>query len=114
MKNFVWKGDGLKRVVKAAVRRGIDKTMSEAVIHAKNNHPGWQNRTATAEGSVRVHTFARGTGLIVGVWGSLQVNYVPNLEERHGHFLRGAAKEIYPRLARNLKSAFNAAAGIGI
>lgn len=102
-----WNGDDVKRKVERAARIGIDKTMAQAVVHAKRNHPGWKNRTGLAEGSVRIIQQAerRGSGQIVGVWGSTGVNYVIWLELKQGSFLRSAGDAVYPKLKENIKRA---------
>jgi hypothetical protein len=85
--------------------------MSDCIIHAKSNHPGWQNRTGAAEGSVRVVKFAIDQGgEIYGHWGSTGLNYVIWLELKYGSFLRNAADNHYRKLTSLIKSKF---AGIG-
>lgn len=100
-----WRGDQVKKKVLAATKWGIDKTMSEAVIHAKRNHPGWRNRTGAAEGSVRIVREAQVRGKhVVGVWGSTGINYVIWLEFKQGSFLRTAGDAVYPRLRGHIRS----------
>lgn len=106
-----WKGDVLKKKVVEAQKWGIDKVMSECVIGTKgnSNHPGWINRTGTAEGSVRIVRKAQRVGkYIVGVWGSVGFKYVLFLELYHGSFLRSAADAKYKNLAGHIKSRLNA------
>lgn len=106
---LTWRGDELKRRAQAAAEKGIDKTMSEASIEAKQNHPGWKNVTGTAEGSVRPVRFAETrAGKTSGIWGSQDVNYMIWLELKHGSALRAAADRIYPRLAGHIREAFRA------
>ncbi len=100
-----WRGDEVVRNVRKATKWGIDKTMSEVVIHAKRNHPGWKNITANAEGSVRIIRPAHdGGGAIIGIWGSVGVLYVIYLEFKSGSFLRTAGDAIYPRLLGHIRS----------
>jgi hypothetical protein len=102
-----WNGDQILKKVRDASFRGIDKTMAECVIHAKDNHPGWQNQTGTAEGSIQIADFARREGkYIVGRWGSKQVNYFIWLELKHGAALRRAADAVYPRLNEHIRAAY--------
>ena len=102
-----WNGPAVIAEVLKATKVGIDKTMADASIHAKQNHPGWKNVTSTAEGSVRPVQFAIQKGAsIVGVWGSVDVNYVIWLELKHGSFLRNAADVVYPQLKQNIKDAY--------
>lgn len=102
-----WYGDRVKASVGRAAMRGIDTTMSQAVIHAKRNHPGWRNRSGKAEGSIMVveKAHAEGRGY-VGRWGSRNVVYMLWLEIKYGRALQQAASVIYPRLTGNIKKAF--------
>ena len=112
---MTWNGEELKRRIFEASKAGIDITMSEAVIQAKRNHPGWgpgftpkfprrEPLTGVAEGSVRIQEFARQTGAFVsGLWGSSGVNYVKWLEIKHGSFLRNAADVKYRNLTGNIR-----------
>ena len=80
--------------------------MAFAVEHAKRNHPGWRNRTGTAERSVRIVTPARKVGFYIGgVWGSVGVIYVQWLEQYHGEFLLNAANAARKELAGNVRRA---------
>lgn len=104
---MTWHGDEIKARLLAASKRGIDDTMAEATIEAKTHHPGWQNRTGTAEGSVRVvdaaHEDRKG---VLGRWGSQGVNYVIWLELKYGSFLRNAASAVYPKLTARIRQHF--------
>ena len=91
-----------------AAERGVNVTMAKAVMQAKMNHPGWHNRTGTAEGSVRIIDFAETKmGETFGRWGSLGVEYVLGLEVNHGSFLRRAADVIYPGLVGAIKESMH-------
>ena len=91
-----WNGDQIVKQIDRRVVKAIDAKLSEAVISAKKNHPGWKNRTGTAEGSVRVVQWARVKGnVIFGSWGSVGVKYVLSLELYRGSFLRRAAARVY-------------------
>ena len=106
MSSLNWNGDAVKAKVIAAAIKGVDKTMAEAVVDAKRNHPGWQNRTGTAEGSINVVAFAQEDGPHVrGTWGSADVNYMIFLELKHGSALRGAADRNYPKLKDHIRGA---------
>lgn len=94
-----WRGDEVQRKIQRAARDGINAVMARAVIQAKSNHPGWKNRTAVAEGSVRIIRPATADGdRIAGLWGSAGVVYVKFLEFLHGSFLRNAADATHPTL----------------
>ena len=101
-----WNGDALKKKYIDAAKRGLDKTMAECVVQFKGNHPGWNNITGTAEGSVGIVQFAREQGpMVVGIWGSKDVDYMIWLEIKHWSALRSAADRIYPNLTQNIKDA---------
>lgn len=104
--DLTWNGDNVKRQAQAAAQHGINDTMSDCVVQAKNGHPGWQNRTGTAEGSIRIQTFATISGReVFGLWGSINVNYFIWLELKYGAALRRSADAIYPRLKRYISEA---------
>jgi len=99
-----WNGDRILAKTRMASKAAINETMADSVIHAKRHHPGWQNRTGTAEGSVRIITMAKGEGRkVYGEWGSMGVNYVIWLELKHGSFLRNAADHLYPYLGKSVE-----------
>ena len=128
-----WRGDELLKRIKKAQIFGINKTMSEAVIHAKSNHT-WRNRTGTLEGSINIVTYGRETETgAEGVWGSQDVRYAlihelsgvitPKVADKlyitddtgkivatadrveipARPYLRPAAADAYPKLATNIQ-----------
>jgi len=99
-----WFGPRVIAEVNEAAKQGINKTMADAAIVARLNHPGWSNRTGKAEGSITLIASAEEiSGVITGKWGSQGVNYMIFLELKHGGALREAAGVEYPNLARNIK-----------
>jgi hypothetical protein len=104
-----WLGEELRRRALYAQTWGIDKVMSDCVIYSKDNHPGWVNRTGTAEGSIRTveeaHQDERG---VVGIWGSPDVDYMIWLELKHGSCLRNSADVNYRTLAARVAEAWKA------
>ena len=102
---LTWRGEALKQKTELACKLGINTIMRDCVLSAKNHHPGWNNVTGTAEGSVRIqeaaHRVPRGIG---GEWGSVNVDYVLKLELKHGHFLMNAATKNYPLLNKTIKA----------
>lgn len=131
-----WKGDALKAKVRAAAIAGVNKTMAQAVNHAKRNHP-WKNRTGILEGGIAIRNFAepRGGG-VAGSWGVFDVAYalaqelgaiirpvkakalaipqgdgsvrfVKQVTLPARPYLRPAADAWYPQLAKNIKAAMN-------
>lgn len=107
---FKWFGKKIQQKAGKAAERAVNQVMREAVKSAKQNHPGWDNITTAAEGSVRILDFAKfRSGVAVGLWGSRNVNYVIWLELNHGSFLRRAGdieyKRLPSRLAENFKRA---------
>lgn len=108
-----WKGDEIQKKMEAAIKRGINQTMSAAVINAKKNHT-FKNRTGTLEGSIRPVVAAHKQGSeFVGLWGSADVAYALPVEFRLP-FLRPAADAEYPNLARNIQNAFEGKGGIQV
>ncbi len=101
-----WLGDKVLADTKRKALKGVNITMAQAVIVAKNNHPGWRNITSKAEGSIQIISAARQiSGGAQGTWGSTGVGYMLWLELNHGGALRGAAAIAYPQLARNIRNA---------
>jgi len=106
-----WNGDALKRKVVEAQRLAVDATMASCIVEAKSRVPV---RTATLQGSIRMEP-ARPVGdLVVGRWGSFEVNYALWVEigtHRSGAqpYLRPAADHQYPLLAGYIRAAFKAA-----
>ena len=99
-----WLGDRVLAKTKAAALKGVNATMAEAVVIAKNNHPGWRNVTSKAEGSIQILEQAKQVGVgAQGMWGSRGVNYMIWLELNHGAALRNSASITYPRLASNIR-----------
>lgn len=99
-----WRGAQVKAEVIAACVSGTQDTIDQAVRQAKFNHPGWQNRTGLAEGSIRPQEFAAAQGPKVHAsWGSVGVSYMRRLEKYHGHALQGAADIAYKQLVPNVR-----------
>lgn len=75
-----WQGDAVVKRIEKASRKGINKIMTDAVIHAKHN-TAFTYRTGTAERSIRIAKQARTAGGVsFGYWGSLAVKYFKYLE----------------------------------
>ena len=70
-----WNGQALTEKMRRASIFGVNETMGECVVHAKNNHP-WDNQTGVLEGSIKIAETARqdGTG-VIGTWGSTDADY---------------------------------------
>lgn len=103
-----WEGKLVSTEVQEAARKGINQIMADCVKYAMHNHPGWQNRTGTAQGSIRVvKVAAREGAAIVGYWGSVACDYFKWLEAKYGHCLQNSAevyyKELPARIRANLK-----------
>lgn len=135
-----WNGDAITRRMRDAQTLGVNATMSDAVRHAKANHP-WQNRQGRLEASINIVEPAREDGAgVVGTWGSTDVRYalihelggviVPvrakalKIPQPDGSFrfvksvkipprpyLRPAADATYPQLAAKIRTAFERASG---
>lgn len=92
------------RKLERACILGINEAMAEAVAQAKSDHPGWNNISGDAEGSVQILQMAAMQGArCVGVWGSVGVYYVFYLEFLHGSFLRHAGDATYPDLPERIR-----------
>lgn len=75
-----WYGDKIKAKMNRAMAIGVNRTMAEAVLSAKENH-AFTNRTTTAEKSIRIQTPAKDMqGMITGIWGSVSTKYFKFLE----------------------------------
>ncbi len=104
MSKASWNGHKVEAAIRNRAVRAVARTMADAVNHAKENHPGWENRTGTAEGSIRItHAADRQGNAIVGRWGSQGVEYMLKLELFYGGALRKAGDAQYPSLKRYLK-----------
>lgn len=138
--SLTWNGPALTAKMRAAQKLGINATMAAAVQHAKANHT-WRNQTATLEGSIDIAAYAREEGAgVVGSWGSKDVAYalihelggvivpvrakalkfklpdgsfriVKSVTIPARPYLRPAADATYPKLAGNIKAAFERASG---
>lgn len=135
-----WNGAALTRRMREAQIRGVNATMSDAAQHARRNHT-WQNRQGRLEASINIVTPAREDGSgVAGTWGSTDVRYA-RIHELGGvivpvraqalkfrlpdgsfrivksvripprPYLRPAADATYPRLAANIRAAFEGASG---
>lgn len=94
-----WHGDRVIRRMRQATRLGINRTMAAGVAAAKQNHE-WQNRTGTAERSIRVALPAQTgpDGKTIGVWGSVAVKYFWALE--FGRIVRGIRTTLKGRFVK--------------
>ena len=97
-----WHSERVTRVFTDAAKGAMDDTMASASIQAKRNHPGWRNRTGTAEGSIRADPAKVEGSSILGRFGSFAVRYFIWLEigarGRAGDYtLRRAAGIEFPK-----------------
>lgn len=98
-----WKGPNVRRDLDRAIADGMNDTTAAAAIRAKGNHPGWNNVTGVAEGSIRGDP-ARKTGRgWHALFGSFDVDYFIWLEigarGRSGdRTIRRAADIEFPKL----------------
>lgn len=110
LKRLSWNGDNLERRLRKAALAAIDDTTAAAALYARQNHPGWHNRTGTAEGSIRMEP-ARDVGgrQYRGLFGSFDVDYFIWLEigarGRPGDYtLRRAADAEFPHVLRRFRA----------
>jgi integral membrane sensor domain MASE1 len=103
-----WRGPQVAAKVRQASIAGINATMAQSVAYAKANHP-WQNRTTTLEKGIRIIASAAVRGRVIsGLWGVANVVYGKYLEaSKKWTWLAPTAKVTYPRLAANIKAAYN-------
>lgn len=108
-----WEGDKFKKRAARAAMSGINKTMADAVEHAKNNHP-WKYRTGKLEQNTKIIGPAKdvGGGVYAGTWGvTAQAPYGKFLEfgtmrMQPFPFLRPAAAIHHPNLQKNIAHAW--------
>jgi phage gpG-like protein len=138
--SLTWNGPALTAKMRQAQIDGVNATMAQCVVQAKNNH-AWQNQTGILEGSIKIAENARPDGVgVVGTWGSTDVRYalihelggvivpvraqalkfrlpdgsfriVKSVTIPARPYLRPAADAIYPRLAGNIRGFFEKASG---
>lgn len=100
-----WRGKAVAAALRKAAAEAINETVAACVVYAKSNHAGWENVTATAEGSIRVIRPANtGASKPAAEWGSMAVIYMRKLEFEHGSALRTAAQVEYPKLPERMKA----------
>lgn len=137
--SLIWNGPAVTDRMRAAQIAGVNRTMAQAVAHAKANHT-WQNRTGVLEGGIDIVEYAVPVaGGVKGVWGVHDVRYalihelggviVPRTAKalaipqpgggvkfvgkvtiRAQPYLRPAADATYPRLADNIRKAYDKSA----
>jgi len=135
VQSLVWKGKAVTERMRAAMIAGVNKTMGECAVHARRNHE-WKNQTGALTGSIQIVSYAAPEGTYVaGQWGSVDLKYalihelggtiVPvrakalAIPQPDGSvrfvkkvtiparpYLRPAADLIYPRLAANIRRAW--------
>ena len=108
-----WKGDDVLKQVVKATRQGIDEVMGKCVEDAQANVPV---RTGNLKRSIKPQEPAHEErGVVVGVWGSADVNYALAVEvgttggsiqvkahTRKGRSLRAHSRQTSPRRGRNM------------
>jgi hypothetical protein len=107
MARTTWRDREVRALLEECARRGIDDTTAAAAIFSKGHHPNWQNRTGTAEGSIRGQPARRERGGIVGRFGSFDVDYFIWLEiGANGHpgdnTLRRGADAEFPKAPQRI------------
>ena len=105
---YKWYGEAVKRVVRRAERKGINKVMSNCLEEAKALVPV---RTGTLQGSIRMKPAeVKGTAG-EGEWGSYQVDYARWVEfgtkfMAARAYLIPSKERNYPYLAYYIREAF--------
>lgn len=139
-KSLVWKGGEITKRMRAAQIAGVNATMGACAVESKSSH-AWVNRTGVLEGGIDVVSYAQPAGAgVEGTWGVRDVVYalihelggwihakaakalafqVPDGSWRFVQavfiparpYLRPAADAIYPRLAGNIRTAYEKGGG---
>lgn len=88
-----WKGGALLERLRKAQVYGVNKTMEDCVVEAKESHP-WQTRSGVLEGSIGIaeNAHEKGGG-VTGVWGS-KANKYALIQELGGTITPKAAKAL--------------------
>jgi hypothetical protein len=102
-----WHGEDVSERTGEAVQAAMNDTTAAAAIFSKGNHPGWNNVTGTAEGSIRGDPARKDGDVWRALFGSFDVNYFIWLEigtrfhEGDNTIRRGADAE-FPKLAERI------------
>jgi hypothetical protein len=100
-----WRGKDVAAKLRRVAAVAINETVAEAVKRAKSEHPGWENQSGTAEGSIQLLRAATpGAAKPYAEWGSKAVVYMRRLEYEHGGALRGAAQIEHQQLPARMKA----------
>ncbi|WP_339745567.1 hypothetical protein [uncultured Maricaulis sp.] len=130
-----WFGEAVTATMRQAQIIGVNKTMAAATVRAKLNHD-WQNQTGVLEGGIDITDYAQvEEGGVRGTWGVRDVVYARihelggTIKPKNGAaltipqadgsvrlvsqvtiparpYLRPAADEEYPKLAGNIRKAY--------
>lgn len=104
-----WLGPDIEHRVEQASIRAIDRTTLNAAEYARQNHPGWKNRTGQAEASIdyvpaRLQK-RRIRGNVTG--GDERAYYFQIIEVKNGAALRNAGDVIFPELGQTLEDEYD-------
>ena len=105
-----WNGDVIFRKTVEAARTAMDDTMARCVVEAKIRVP---TLTTTLQGSIEMRPTRREGELLVGLWGSFQVNYAIYVEVGTSRmsaqpYMRPAADHEYPLLPGRIRARIKA------
>lgn len=139
-KSLVWKGKAITERMRAAQVAGVNGTMGDCVVEAKNSH-AWQNRSGVLEGGIDIVDYAHeDAGGVTGTWGVRDVRYalihelggtivatkakalaipqpdgsvrfVKSVTIPPRPYLRPAADKKYPNLPQRIRAAFDNSGG---
>lgn len=102
---IVWRGAELQIHIRAAQRRALNETTAACVVMAKSLV---RTDTTALQGSIQMRPAVASGPLIVGRWGSFDINYAfwqEVLPEPRGRaYLRPSADTWYPTLALRIKA----------
>jgi len=94
-----WYGVEVKNHTLDAVRRGMDRTMADCVVVAKDLAP---RKTAALQGSIQMRPTVEQGSALVGYWGSFGIDYAIYQEMGTGVYAGGEPYEIRPRRRKAL------------
>lgn len=112
--SLTWNGDAIQRKAIEATQWGIDQTMAVAVTGAKSElYPGHGWQFGFLQGSLQLRPAVVVGNVVVGLWGSFDINYAIFIEQGTGVFtglgyLQNNADREYPKLAGRIAKRFAA------
>ena len=98
---FTWRGEQVKKKIREASKKGLDKTGADCVTTAKIR-PRMPFMFGFLQGSMQMRPAEERDNKIVMLWGSFEIEYALYQELRKG-FMRHAMDQHYGELVQNIK-----------